>query len=83
MDPILTRDLHRVGLEVEGMWYNRNQNNEISCSFRVCRQKLGGRAFYLQDQTELLDGYYLTSASENNSKSCFIVFTNMHPFYLT
>ena len=37
-----------------------------------------GRTFYLQDQTELLQGYSLTSSSENNSKSCFIVFINMH-----
>ena len=31
-----------------------------------------------QDRTELLKGYSLTRASENNLKSWFIVFTNLH-----
>ena len=33
-----------------------------------------------QDQDELLDGFSLTSASEINSKSWFMVFTNLHLF---
>ena len=44
------------------MWHEGSQNNEISCSFRVCSKSLAKG----QDQTELLDGYSLTRASENN-----------------
>ena len=34
----------------------------------------------LQDQTELLDRYSLTSSIKNSSKSQFLVFTNVHLF---
>ena len=52
--------------EVEGMSHNGSQNNEISCSITQC---FGGRVGCLQDQTELPDGYSLTNARENSSKS--------------
>ena len=56
------------------MWHDGSQNNEISCSFRNLEDD--------QDQTELLDRYSLTRASENDSKSWFILFTNLHLFIL-
>ena len=65
----MTRDRHRAGQEVEGTWHDGSQNNEISCSFRVCQQNFGGRVCYLQDQIELLGGYSLTSTNGNNSKA--------------
>ena len=58
------------------MWHDGSQNNEIPCSFRVCSRNLAED----QDQTELLDGYSLTRASENDSKSWFIVLTNLQLF---
>ena len=33
-----------------------------------------------QNQAELLDRYSLTRVSENNSKSCFIGFIDLHHF---
>ena len=60
------------------MWHDGSQNNEVSCSFRVCNRKLAED----QDSTELLDRYSLTRAGENDSKSWFIVFTHLHPFIL-
>ena len=60
------------------MWHDGNQNNEVSCSFRVHSRNLAED----QDSTELLDRYSLTRAGENDSKSWFIVFTNLHLFIL-
>ena len=60
------------------MWHDGSQNNEVSCSFRVCSRNLAED----QDPTELLDGYSLNRASENDSKHWFIVFTNLHLFIL-
>ena len=37
----------------------------------------------LQDETELLDRYCPMSSTENSSNSQFVVFTNLHLFYLT
>ena len=47
------------------MWHNGSQNNEISCSFRVCSRNLAKD----QDQTELLNGYSLARAGENESSN--------------
>ena len=60
------------------MWHDGSQNNEVSCSFRVCSRNLAED----QDPTELLDRYSLTRAGENDSKSWFIVFTYLHLFIL-
>ena len=56
------------------MWHDGSQNNEISCSFRAFSRNLAED----QNQTELLNRYSLTRASENYSKSWFVVFTNLH-----
>ena len=61
------------------MWHDRSQNNEVSCSFRVCSRNLAED----QHPTELLDGYSLTRAGENDSKKLVHSVHPSAPFYLT
>ena len=80
MDPILDAGPSCTG-QVERLMacgMMEAKKNEISCSFRVCSRNLGKD----HDQTELLDDYSLTRASENDSKSWFIVFISLHLFIL-
>ena len=60
------------------MWHDGSQNNEVSCSFRLCSRNLAED----QDPTELLDKYPLTRAGENDSNSWSIAFNNLHLFIL-
>ena len=42
----------------------------------------GRRVCYLQDKTELHQGYSFTSANDNSWKSWFTMYTNLYLFYL-
>ena len=69
----LTRDLHREGRWVKGMWHDESQNKEISCSFMVYWQNFGRRS---RSSWATLQIYYY----QNKWKNGFIVFTNLHLF---
>ena len=76
--------MHRAGAKCAGKVEKLRSRDTIKTKimkyhalFHVSWQSFCRRFCYLQDQTELLDGYYLTYATENSSKSQFIMFTNL------
>ena len=74
--------MHRAGQEVET--YDTMEAKIIKYHARSRRlAKFGEYVCYLQDQTELLDGYSLKNTTKNSSINWFHSVHQSAPFYLT